>query len=322
MIHRSRLDDDHDTGWKHRRERLWVGRIRQSEGTAVVEASSPTVWRRWLALELTRLRTRAGLDERDVAKALRCTVGKVSYIETAERPVVVRDLDEVLLPLYEVPEERWPVYIQAARDSRRKGWWETYGADTLPPWFSLYVGLEQGAAEIRTYEAQLIPGLLQTRAYCDAIARRGVAERDDTQIQQHTDLRLARQGVLDRVPEPLQLNTVIDEAALHRVVGGSSVMKSQLSHLAAAARRPNDTVQVLPYAHGAHPGMLGRFSVLTFPWPADPGVAYIEHRAGAVYLDAREQVEAHVAAFERLRSLALTPTESAKMLYEAAEEFE
>ena len=75
-----------------------------------------------MAFELTRLRREAGLDQKDVAKALRCTVGKVSYYETAERPVVVRDLDEVLLPLYRVPEDRWPVYLQAAKDSRQKGW--------------------------------------------------------------------------------------------------------------------------------------------------------------------------------------------------------
>lgn len=288
----------------------------------MAETSSPTVWRRWLALELTRLRTKAGLDQRDVAKALRCTVGKVSYIETAERPVVLRDLDEVLLPLYNVPKERWPVYIQAARDSRRKGWWETYGPDALPPWFSLYVGLEQGAAEIRSYEAQLIPGLLQTSGYCEAIARRGATDRADGEVSSHVDLRMARQDALDRTPEPLGLRTVIDEAALHRLVGGPDVMRSQLNSLAEASDRPNITVQVLPYAHGAHPGMLGRFSVLKFFWPTDPGVAYIEHRAGALYLDEPHEIEAHVTAFERLSSLALTPRESVTMLRKAAKEFE
>jgi transcriptional regulator with XRE-family HTH domain len=129
----------------------------------VTEASSPTVWRRWLAFELARLRREAGLDQKDVAKALRCTVGKVSYYETAERPVVVRDLDEVLLPLYNVPQQRWPLYLQAAKDSRQKGWWERYDANTLPSWFSLFVGLEQGASQIRIYEAQLIPACCRPR---------------------------------------------------------------------------------------------------------------------------------------------------------------
>lgn len=287
----------------------------------MVDTSSPTVWRRWLALELARLRAEAGLDQRDVAKALRCTVGKVSYIETAQRPVVLRDLDEVLLPLYNVPEERWPVYIQAAKDSRRKGWWETYDSDALPPWFSLYVGLEQGAADIRSYDAQLVPGLLQTPEYCEAVARRGAIERDDDEVRRHVDLRMARQQVLDRAPDPLRFDAVIDEAALHLVVGGADVMRSQLTHLASMAARRTVTVQVLPYAQGAHPGMLGRFSIVGFPWPADPGVTLIEHRAGAVYLDGPDEVEAHVVAFDRLRSLALGPEDSVSILRKAAEEF-
>ncbi|MGI9003111.1 MAG: helix-turn-helix domain-containing protein, partial [Pseudonocardia sp.] len=103
----------------------------------MAEVSSPTVWRRWLAFELARLREEAGLTQKEVAKALRCTDGKVSYYETAQRPVVVRDLDEVLLPLYNVPADRWPRYLQAAKDSRQKGWWERYDTTTLPSWLSL-----------------------------------------------------------------------------------------------------------------------------------------------------------------------------------------
>jgi transcriptional regulator with XRE-family HTH domain len=287
----------------------------------VTQASSPTVWRRWLAFELGRLRREAGLDQKEVAKALRCTVGKVSYYETAERPVVVRDLDEVLLPLYNVPQEQWPLYLQAAQDSRQKGWWERYDGNTLRSWFAPFVGLEQGAAQIRIYEAQLIPGLLQTKEYAEAVTRRGTAERAEADIVHHVELRMTRQAVLHREPDPLRLWVVLDEAVLRRVVGSPTVMRDQLRHLAEMTRHPKITVQVVPYAHGAHPGMVGRFQILDFPWPTDPGVAYIEHQSGALYLEEPQEIELHTVAFEHICVLALSPDDSATMIRDVAEEY-
>ncbi len=285
------------------------------------DTSSPTVWRRWLAFELARLRQDNGLDQKDVAKALRCTVGKVSYYETAERPVVLRDLDEVLLPLFKVPPSRWPIYLQAAKDSRQKGWWESYGADTLPSWLSLYVGLEQGAAQLRIYQAQLVPGLLQTEDYAAAVVRRGTAELTEGQIARRIEVRTARKAALARQPDPLRLWAVLDEAALRRVVGSPTVMRSQLDHLATAAEQAKITLQVLPLHYGAHPGMHGPFTILGFPWPTDPGVVYIEHRAGSFYLEQPAEIDAHTVAFEHLCAQALPPDESVTMIRTIAEEY-
>ncbi|MCO1655780.1 helix-turn-helix domain-containing protein [Pseudonocardia humida] len=287
----------------------------------MASASSPTVWRRWLAFELVRLRQRARLEQRDVARELRCSVAKISYYETAERPVVVRDLDEVLLPLYRVPRERWPTYLQAARDSRQKGWWERYDAVTLPGWFSLFVGLEQGASVIRVYEAQLVPGLLQTREYAEAVSRSGTAERTDEEVARHVELRMTRQAVLDRDPDPLRLWVMLDEAVLRRVVGSPALMAEQLRHLAAMAQRPKVTIQVMPYSGGAYPGMTGRFQILDFPWPSDPGLAYVEHRAGSLYLEEPNEISAHSVAFEHMSANALSPSESLTLIADAAEEF-
>lgn len=287
----------------------------------MASATSPTVWRRWLAFELGRLRRRAGLEQREVARVLRCSVAKVSYYETAERPVVVRDLEEVLLELYAVPEERWPTYLQAARDSRQKGWWERFDAATLPGWFSLFVGLEQGASAIRVYEAQLVPGLLQTREYAEAVTRSGTAERTDEEIERHVELRMARQAVLDREPEPLRLWVTLDEAVLHRVVGSRQLMAQQLRHLADMATRPKVTVQVMPYSGGAYPGMTGRFQILDFPWPSDPGLAYVEHRAGSLYLEEPQEIAAHSVAFQHMSATALSPRESLTLIADAADQF-
>ncbi|MGH3493531.1 MAG: helix-turn-helix domain-containing protein [Sciscionella sp.] len=283
---------------------------------------SPTVWRRWLAFELSRLRREAGLEQKDVARALRCTVTKVSYIENAERPAVLRDLDEVLLPLYNVPKDRWSTYLQAARDSRRKGWWESFRTDAVPPWLSLYIGLEQGAEQLRIYDAQLITGVLQTEEYTNAIVRRGTAELTEDQIAQRVEFRSSRRAVLDRGADPLRLWVVLDEAALRRVVGNRTIMREQLNHLVDAAEQAKVTLQVLPFDHGAHPGMQGPFTILDFPWSTDPGVVYIEHRSGAFYLEETAEIKAHTVAFEHLCALALSPDESVTIIQNIAKEYQ
>lgn len=282
---------------------------------------SPTVWRRWLALELVRLRQEAGLEQKDVAKALRCTTTKVSYLENAERPVVVRDLDEVLLPLYRVPEERWPSYLQAARNSRQKGWWERYGPEAVPEWLSLYIGLEQGAEQLRIYDAQLITGVLQTNDYADAVVRRGTAELTEEQISQRITFRTSRSAALTREPDSLRLWAVLDEAVLRRVVGSRKTMHDQLNHLAAIAQQAKVTLQVLPFEHGAHPGMRGAFTILDFPWTTDPGLVYVEHRSGAVYLEEPSELKEHTVAFQHLCAQALPPDDSLTMIQNVAKEY-
>ncbi|HEX8802920.1 MAG TPA: helix-turn-helix transcriptional regulator [Acidimicrobiales bacterium] len=280
-------------------------------GVEVIEAS-PTVWRRWLASELQRLRAEAGLEQKQVAKALRCTVTKVSYFENAQRPVVPRDLDEVLLPLYGVPEERWPEYLEAAHKARQKGWWESYGDDVLPEWLTRFVGLEQGASALRAYEPQYVTGLLQTAEYAGAVIRSGSTGFTEEQIEQRVQFRMRRQEVLDRGDEPLLLWVVLDEATLRRVVGGPAAMRAQLEHVVEVATdRPNVIVQVLPFERGAHAGMAGGFKILGFPWATDPGVVFLESGWSAgVYFEQPHEVEGLSLAFRKLCTLALPPEES------------
>ncbi|MEU2668536.1 DUF5753 domain-containing protein [Streptomyces sp. NPDC007164] len=194
---------------------------------------------------------------------------------------------------------------------------------SMPSWFSLFVGLEQGASQVRAYESEAIPGLLQTRAYTDAITWRGTAERGDDEVERLVDLRMTRQAALSRESTPLRLWTALNEAVLRRVVGSPAITKGQLLHLAEMTRHQKITVQVLPYEHGAHPGMAaGPFQILSSPWPDDSGVAYVEHRAGACYLERAHEIEAHIAAFEHLVALALSPESSVVVVREIAKEYE
>lgn len=283
-----------------------------------VEAS-PTVWRRWLAAELQRLRADAGLDQKQVAKALRCTVTKVSYLENAQRPVVPRDLDEVLLPLYGVPEDRWPVYLDAARRSRLKGWWEAYEEDVVPEWFSRFIGLEQGAARLRSYDPQTVSGLLQTPEYAAEVIRSGSTGFTEVQIDHRVQLRTLRQAALTRATDPLELWAVLDEATLRRVVGGPAAMRAQIEHVVSVTELPNVTVQVMPFERGAHAGMAGGFTILDFPWPTDPGVVFVESGwSVGVYFEQRHEVDDQSIAFRKLSDLALPPADSVEMMRAAA----
>jgi Domain of unknown function (DUF5753) len=261
------------------------------------------------------------MEQKTVAHALRCTVTKVSYFENAQRPVVPRDLDEVLLPLYGVPQERWPEYLDAADKARKKGWWEEYDDDVMPEWFRRYVGFEQGASELRVYEPQFIPGLLQTPEYTAAILRRGPVELREDDLARIVELRVRRQDLITRDHEPVALWVVLDEAALRRAAGGPDVMQPQVEHLVEIARRPNITLQVLPFSQGIHPGMGSGFTILKFPWPTDPGLVYVESGWSAgVYLEERHEVEDHTVIFERLAEQAFDHDASLAMLRELAKE--
>ena len=268
------------------------------------------------------MRNEAGLEQKQVAQALRCTVTKVSYFENAQRPVVPRDLDEILLPLYSVPEDRWPMYLDAADAARLKSWWETYDEDVLPEWFVRFVGFEQGASELRTYEPQFVAGLLQTPGYTAALMRGSHAELGEDQIARSVDVRVRRQSVVFRDANPLRCWVVLDEAALRRAAGGPRIMQAQLQHLVEAAQRGNVTVQVLPFSRGAHPGIGSGFTILTFPWPTDPGVVYVESGWSAgVYLEEPHEIEDHRQIFERLCALSLDPDASIGMMRDLAKEY-
>jgi transcriptional regulator with XRE-family HTH domain len=287
-----------------------------------VTEASPTVWRRWLACELRRMRAAAGLEQKQVARALRCTVTKVSYFENAQRPVVPRDLDEILLPLYGVPEEEWPSYLEAAELARKKGWWEGYDDDVLPDWFQRYVGFEQGASRLRCYQPQVVSGLLQTADYMAALMDENPVELTPTTVTRRIELRLRRQEVLTRPSDPLQCWIVLDEAVLRRVIGGPRVMRAQLERLVDAAQQPNVTLQVLPFDRGAHPGIGSGFTILRFPWDTDPGVVYLESGSSAgLYLEDIDEIDDHTRIFERLCVLSLAPDASVALLAKLAEEY-
>jgi transcriptional regulator with XRE-family HTH domain len=274
----------------------------------------PTVRRRLLGAELRRLREAAGLSLEDAAQILECTRSKISRIETGHRGMRPKELRE-LLEEYGVEEDRRYALAELARQANQRGWWQTYG-DVLSEPYQDFIALEADAASAWTYEAQLIPGLLQTAEYAGAIAGASLVKEAKSEQDRFVAARMARQQVLTRAKGPLQLWTILGEAALRQQVGGVEITRAQLFHLIKVdAELPNITLQVLPFEVGAHAGISGTFSILMFPKPAEIGVVYQGSLTGGLYLEKPEEVERHTLVFEHLRASAL-PTQASVRLIE------
>jgi transcriptional regulator with XRE-family HTH domain len=281
--------------------------------TEISEWTGPTVQRMLVGARLRRLRTELGLSREQAGAAIRASEWKIHRLENGQVGFKERDIID-LLGLYEVTDPTEVAeFVALAREANTPGWWQHYG-DVLPPWFRTYVDLESVASLIRTYEGQFIPGLLQTDAYMRAVVHGAHLEETGEEVGRRVRLRLARQMLLTREGAP-RLWAVIDEAALRRPVGGREVMRGQLERLLEAAKLPNVTLQILPFAAGAHSAMVGTFSILRFADRELPDLVYLEHLTSALYLDKRDEVERYLKVMERLCLESEPPTKTVELLH-------
>src|SRR4029453_17770479 len=275
------------------------------------ERAGPTVRRMLVGAELRRLRTAEGLCVGEAGGAIRGSEWKIHRLENGQVSFKEPDIVD-LLRLYGVTDaDEVAAFVVLAREANTPGWWQRYG-DVLPQWFRTYVDLESAASLIRTYEGQLVPGLLQTDEYIRAVVHDASLEPSED-VGRRVRLRMARQTVLTGEPPP-RLWAVVDEAALRRPVGGREVMRGQLERLIAATKLPTVTPQILPFAGGAHPAMVSAFSILRFADRALPDVVYLEHLTNAVYLDKREEVERYLDVMELLCVASEPPARTVELL--------
>jgi transcriptional regulator with XRE-family HTH domain len=275
-------------------------------------AGGPTVLRRLLGAQLRRLRERQGITREEAGYAIRASGSKMSRLELGRVGFKERDVAD-LLTLYGVTDETDRESLLAlAQDANSPGWWHRYG-DVLPGWFETYVGLEEAAALVRTYEVQFIPGLLQTEEYARAVISLGNSTAPSEEIEQRVSLRMTRQKLLTRGESP-RLWAVVDEAALRRPIGGRDVMRGQLERLIEATKLPGVILQVLPFRVGGHTAEAGAFSILRFPESDLPDVVYVEQLTSALYLDRRDDVDSYMEAMERLCVVSAPPDETAEIL--------
>jgi len=291
--------------------------LEPKETSIASTAGGPTVLRILLGAQLRRLREAKRITLEDAGFAIRASHSKVRRLEAGRLGFKDRDITD-LLTLYSVTDDEKRLALRAlAQRANTPGWWHDY-SDILPSWFEAYIGLEDAAAQIRLYEVQYVPGLLQTQEYARAVTLSGHDGVSTKEIERKVRLRMARQAALDR-PDPPNLRVVLDEAVLQRHVGGPAVMRDQLQHLTEMAEQPNVTIQILPL-QGSGRSAGESFTILRFAEPDLPDVVYLEHLTSAQYLDNPEVVNEYLRVMQRLDAQALTSGETTQFLRQSLKE--
>jgi len=269
----------------------------------------PTVQRLQLGATLRRKREAAGQLQEQAAAALDCDTSKISRIEHGRSGLKAAELEK-LLDLYQVTGPERQELLDVGRDARQRGRRKLYG-DALPGRFRRFVDLEAAATEIRCYEGELVPGLLQTEDYARALTRSALFGADQAEVDRRVKIRMDRKVILAReAPPPPRLWCVLGEAAFARPVGGTEVLRSQMEYLVQSTLEPTTvTLQVLPFAAGAHPGLGAAFSLFSLGTAA-PEVGHVDTLGvGSTYVE-RESAANLIELFDRLRAIALGPEES------------
>lgn len=287
---------------------------------AALRSGSPALFKRTIALSLQKWRKEAGLAQRDAAKRLDRTPQHISNLESGERLPSAADL-ELLLDMYGKPDRITFMRELLSAAKRARNWW-TAMSGAVPRWFDLFLGLESGACELSTFETVLVPGLLQTRDYAEAVFR-GNTDLTADQVTQCVELRMGRQLILDRAEDPVSLWVVLDESVLYRVYGGEITMHGQLTYLLEASERPRIDLQVLPYGAGATVAQQGgSFVVMRFPpdMENDPGLVYLELLTGGQYFENPADIAEYRRAMTRLHALAADQNRSRELIQRALKE--
>ncbi|MGW1159403.1 helix-turn-helix domain-containing protein [Streptomyces sp. NPDC002519] len=271
-----------------------------------------SVYRRQLSAQLKELHDQSGKTLAEVGAIIEVNQGSLSRIMNGDRgtsPVLVK----ALLDCYGVTDAavREDILdLVRADQARSKKWWRKYSAVINTTQYGGYLELEQSATTLRSYEPQLVPGLLQTREYARQVITAMRVDLDAKQVEALVDVRMNRQAILAREDSPPpKLWAVIDEAAFRRIESKPAVLKEQLEHLLDVEPRPNITLQLLPFEIGFHPGLYGSFMLMGFPEP-NPDVVWVENLTNSVYFEGSDDVGRYTEVFDHLRATALGPPET------------
>ncbi|WP_433333535.1 helix-turn-helix domain-containing protein [Spirillospora sp. CA-294931] len=276
----------------------------------------PTVVRLLVGAQLRRLREDRGVSPEEAGYEIRGSASKISRMELGKVGFKERDVND-LLTLYGItePAEREAV-LQLARQANVPGWWQRY-SDVVPPGFEHCLGLEQAASVIRGYDCMTVPTLLQTEAYARAVIELAEPTATDEEKGRRVELRMERQHILTRRPDPVKFWTVLDEAVLRRPIGRPETMRAQIEHLLAISELPNVTIQVIPFSAGGHAALGGPITILRLPEAALPDVIHLEQHSVSLYPDKPADLFHYTDVLNRLVLAAEPSTETPDLLKDA-----
>ncbi|MFF9804350.1 helix-turn-helix domain-containing protein [Streptomyces coeruleorubidus] len=277
--------------------------------------AAPTVGQVVLGKRLQELREAAGLSRDEAARVLHVAPATVRRMETADVALKIPYV-QILLTAYGVPEDEVTAFVELAEEANRPGWWQRFH-DVLPEWFSLYVSLEGAARIIRSYEPHFVPGLLQSEGYARAVLQAGtIGNSGPKAVERHVSLRMERQRLLER-PNPPHLWVIMDETVLRRPVSvDGQVMRDQLDKLLEYSERDRVTLQIAEFKDGPHPGTYAPFSLFRFAEPELPDMVFTEYLTGALYLDSRKEVSAHLEVLDHMTAGAASAQRTQELLRE------
>lgn len=259
-------------------------------------AGVPTALRIALGGRLRRRREAAGVTPEQAGAAIGVSAATIAALERGSVGFAEHEVVDLLARYGVVRGDDLAGFLALARRADEPGWWERYH-DLLPGWAETYIGLEQAASLIRTYEMQFVPGLLQTPDYARAVIR--LAHDDPCEVDRRVELRIRRQSLLGTPGGP-RLWAVVDEAALRRPLGSPALGRAQLDHLIALSARPGVRLQVAPFHFGGYAAAGGPFTILRFAEPDLPDIVHLEQLTSALYLDRRSDVEQYAQVMDRL----------------------
>ena len=292
--------------------------------TEAITTTGSTVPRRQLGRYLRDLRNKSRLTVRAAGAQLEWSEAKIWRIETGQTSL--RSLDvEAMCKVYGAPADLTQALMGLAKETKARGWWHSYG-DAIPEYFDVYIGLEEAASHFSWYESELVPGLFQTEDYARAVIRADNPGVADAEIERRVHVRLARQALLTRITNPPVFDVVLNEAILHRPVGGEETARGQLKRLEEVSELPTVSLRVVPFGAGLHHGIMsGTFELLRFPLngngqDTEPPTVYVESFTGALYLDRPHEVTRYDTAFKNIWESSLDERASQELITQVTRE--
>ncbi|MBF9135547.1 helix-turn-helix transcriptional regulator [Plantactinospora sp. S1510] len=280
---------------------------------------SPTVQAWELGIRLRERREELGMTAVAAGRATGIAQAYVSGVEAGKVKLPADRLAQ-LVQVYEIEPDEADELEQLRVAATKRAWWHQY-SQLFPAEFLRFLGYEAGADHIRSYDSELLHGLLQTEAYARAVMRGGNTYVRLTEVNRRIAVRMARQARLT-ADHPIRFTTVLSEGVLRQQIGGAAVMRDQLQHLAAlVSERPEQIqIRVIPFTAGAYPALGGPFQILSFPAPRLPELVWQEILTSSDIIDQSARVADYVITFEETLERALSSDESLTLIRRIAKE--